>query len=273
MTANQEPLEQDPRGILQSVETGAILLSNEIERYGKEWGMIDDFDDKSLEPASYNLRLGEQYRVAGKTKHLDAKNLHLSIYPYEVVVLSTHEKLCLPRFIVGRWSLRVSAAYEGLLWTGGAQVDPGYQGRLYCPVYNLSDREIQLTWKQKIFSIDFVRATPFTRNDKYKCRLWEAKRGDNIEAYDIHGLKSELVETSKRAEEAGHRIDAFQAITFTVLAVIIAALAVVATAGLVGRLEVANWWGWTSFVLSILAVGVGTLALLRTFSARNKRRQ
>lgn len=271
--SSQEPLEQDPRGILEGLQTGAVLLSNEIERYATEHGMIHPFERKEcLQPASYDLRLGDEYRIAGRTGRLDDENRYLTIRPYEVVVLSTYERLCLPRFIIGRWSLRVTAAYDGLLWTGGSQVDPGYCGKLYCPIYNLSDREIQLEYKRRIFSIDFVRTTPFTKNDKYECKRWEQRRPDTIEAYDTHGLKSELVETSKRAKEASQRIDTFQAIVFTVLSVIISVLAAVATVGIFGRLEIANWWGWTSFVLSLLAVGLGTSALLLTLLARKGHR-
>lgn len=261
--ANQEPLKQDPRGILQNVETGAVLLSNEIERHAREYQMIDEFDEECLEPASYNLRLGEQYRVEGKTRILDNKNRYLTIRPYEVVVLSTYERLNLPRFIIGRWNLRVSDVYEGLLWTGGAQVDPGYQGRLYCPIYNLSSREIQLEYKQKIFCIDFVRSTPFIENDKYECKPWKRKRKDSIEEFDEHGLKSELVETSKRAEEASHRIDTFQAITFTVLGIIIMALAVITMAPFGDRLLAPLTWQWITLAISLIAIILAIVAICK----------
>lgn len=265
--SDRQPLEHDPRGILANNETGAVLLSNEIAYYVTVGGMIENFAREFLEPASYNLRLGAEYRVAGKTRRLDGKNHHLTIQPYEVVVLSTYEKLCLPRFIIGRWSLRVTRAYEGLLWTGGAQVDPGYQGRLYCPVYNLSDSAFEIEYMDKIFSIDFVRTTPF---DAEKCKKWEIKRADCIEAYDKHRLQSQLVETAKRAEDASGQIRNMQSITFVVLSIIIAAIAVVASVAIFGRFHVAHWWGWASFGLSILGVFLGSLALLAVFMGRGK---
>ncbi len=258
----REPLEQDPRGILRNSETGAVLLSNEIQRYAVEHGMIEDFSDDCLEAANYNLRLGSEYRVSGKTVSLTEKDPYVTIRPYEVVVLSTYERLQLPRFVIGRWSLRVTMAYEGLLWTGGAQVDPGYEGRLYCPVYNLSSRAIHLKWKDKIFSIDFVRTTPFVVDDKYECKRWEAKRKDRIDEYDRIGLNSQLVETALRAEDVGRRMRDFETLIIVVLSVIIAAIAVVATVGIFGRFEIAKWWGWASFGLSILGVLLGSLALL-----------
>lgn len=264
--ASQEPLEQDPRSILQDVQTGAVLLSNEIKRYAIKHQMIDPFDDTCLEPASYNMRLGKQYRIAGKTGLLDDKNRYLTIRPYEVVVLSTFEKLRLPRFLIGRWSLRVSDAYEGLLWTGGAQVDPGYEGSLYCPIYNLSSEEIQLTYKDKIFSIDFVRTTPFIKKDKdgYECIPWEKKkRKDIIEDFDKKGLKSELVKTAKRAEEASHRIDTFQAITFTVLGIIIVALTVIVMAPFGETLICPTIWQWITLIISLIAIIIAIVAICK----------
>ena len=51
--------------------------------------------------------------------------------------------------------------YEGLLWVGALQVDPGWQGKLPCPIYNLASRTIVISHRQKLFSIDFVRTTAF----------------------------------------------------------------------------------------------------------------
>ena len=48
----------------------------------------------------------------------------------------------MPRFLIGRWNIRVTVAYKGLLWVGGPQVDPGWVGHLFCPIYNLSDQEV-----------------------------------------------------------------------------------------------------------------------------------
>ena len=45
--------------------------------------------------------------------------------------------------------------YEGLLWTGGPQVDPGWKGQLFCPIYNLAERPVVLELGQPMFTIDF----------------------------------------------------------------------------------------------------------------------
>jgi deoxycytidine triphosphate deaminase len=132
--------EQDP------LRTTGVLLSDEIEEYVKQFKLIDPFDPNNLKPAAYELTVGDEYSLGGKTGKLSdesGKN-EVKIPPFEVIVIKTRERLNLPRFLIARWNIRVKWAYEGLLWVGGPQVDPGWVGHLCCPIYNLSDHEVTL---------------------------------------------------------------------------------------------------------------------------------
>lgn len=80
---------------------------------------------------------------------------------YQVAIVQIRETLNLPKFLIGRWNIRVKRAYEGLLWVGGAQVDPGFRGHLCCPIYNLSNKEVRLEFGDTLAMIDFVVTTPF----------------------------------------------------------------------------------------------------------------
>ncbi|KFD42568.1 hypothetical protein HY02_00295 [Peptococcaceae bacterium SCADC1_2_3] len=130
--------EEDPKG-----EPG-VLLSDEIERYVCEFKLIDPFNSENLKAASYQLTVGDEYAVGGEIGKLydEAGKNKIKIPPFEVTVIKTKEMINMPRFLIGRWNIRVSKAYDGLLWVGGPQVDPGYVGHLYCPIYNLSNREV-----------------------------------------------------------------------------------------------------------------------------------
>jgi len=61
--------------------------------------------------------------------------------------------------------------YKGLVWVGSLQVDPGYRGYLFCPLYNLSDKEQELTYKEPLLTIDFVRTTLL--DESKGCELWK----------------------------------------------------------------------------------------------------
>ena len=123
-------------------EVSGVLLSDEIEFYVTHGQLIEPFSDCNLKPAGYELTVGDEAILGGKSLRLnDHDKRGLCIPPFEVAVVKTGETLNLPRFLIGRWNIRVYWAYKGLLWVGGPQVDPGYVGHLFCPLYNLSNKK------------------------------------------------------------------------------------------------------------------------------------
>ena len=151
------PLEEDPLP-----DDRGVLLSDKIEYYVNMYGMIQPFSKDSLEPAGYKMRVGGAY-YHGREKHQLCEGEFLEIAPHDVVIIETTERICLPRFMIARWNIKVKLAYRGLLWVGAAQVDPGYVGHLACPIYNLSTRTVHLRRNDELALIDFVKTTPFDR--------------------------------------------------------------------------------------------------------------
>ncbi len=150
------------------LETHGVLLSDEIEHYVYLFKLIDPFDCKNLDPAAYKLTIGDEYSIGGERKRLydEAGKNEITIPPFEVAIIKTYERVNLPRFLIARWNIKVSLAYKGLLWVGGPQVDPGYVGYLSCPIYNLSNNNVTLKYKDPLAIIDFVKTTPF-KKEKY----------------------------------------------------------------------------------------------------------
>lgn len=209
-----DPLEKDPRGEFdgrydvtdRQAWPGAVLLADEIRYYceNPDSPMIAPFKLEDLRAASYSLRLGTEIHVGGRTEHFrDGK---VVLEPHQVAVVSTLETLNIPRFLIARWSLRVRKIYEGLLWTGGLQVDPGWRGRLFCPVYNLSDEEVELRFEDKFFTMDFIRTTALT--DEYyaivrdypKTRYPSAEEDPHIDDYDTRRIHSAPYERLRNLE-------------------------------------------------------------------------
>lgn len=233
-----------------------VLLSNKIRQYYDEFELISPFDEDLLRPAGYDLRVGYNYSVLGERRALNA-GMHLEIGPYQVAVIETYETLNLPRFLIGRWNIRVQHAYRGLLWVGGAQVDPGFRGRLCCPIYNLSTEPVRLAFKEKLAMIDFVTTTDFEMGCKefdwrgrkmlvfpeylllnsgiekevrnFRSEIDENRREATKEIADIkRELTSKTDETKSSVNtniaNIHSRIDNYTARTLTVLAVLFAAL-------------------------------------------------
>src|ERR1700682_1204554 len=115
-------------------EDKGVLLSDRIKEYCEKYLLISEFDPDRLRPAGYDLSVGRNYSIGGKPLALN-DGMKLQIEPYQVAIIETYETINMPKFLIGRWNIRVQLAYEGLLWVGGAQVDPGVRGPLCCPIY------------------------------------------------------------------------------------------------------------------------------------------
>ena len=110
-----------------------VLLSDWIRYYVDNYDLITPFEEKQLKRAGYELSVGSVFSVAGRTHEIkdNPGENELRIEPFEVAIIQTRERINMPDFLIGRWNIRVRLAYEGLLWVGGPQVDPGYQGFLF----------------------------------------------------------------------------------------------------------------------------------------------
>jgi hypothetical protein len=62
----------------------------------------------------------------------------------------------MPDGVYGRWGLRIRPALSGLIFQAGPQIAPGYQGRLFGLLFNLSSKDYVLRHKDQLWSIDFT---------------------------------------------------------------------------------------------------------------------
>lgn len=268
---NPELLKKDPDAEIWDKWQGAVLLKDEIRRYCQApIKMIIPFEDTPacLKPSSYHLRLGNKYRVNGKDFELSVTDPFIKIPPHGIAIVRTLEWLNIPGFLVGRWNLKVKMVYKGLIWVGSLQVDSGYQGFLFCPLYNLSNMEQTLEYEDPIFTIDFVRTTRFDENEGSE--LWHSKRPTfelgaldtlrltSAPAEQFKKMREELENTENKVDNFQSRIDSFQAITFTVLGIIVAAISFIGVSQITKMdLDDPSIWQiitWITFMVSLLSL-------------------
>lgn len=212
--------------------TRGVLLSNEIKYYALEHRMIEPFNENNLKPASYYLTVGNEFSIGGVSSKLEdepGKN-EIKISPFEVAIIKTAETINLPNFIIGRWNIRVTRAYEGLLWVGGPQVDPGFVGNLCCPIYNLSDKDVIIKMHDPIAVIDFEKTTPFVENE---CIEFDRPKKGRIlfEDYRPWSLNSGLVSHAKsRIDKFEEKITKLESVFYTSITIIAAIIAIMITA-------------------------------------------
>jgi deoxycytidine triphosphate deaminase len=245
-----------------------VLLSDAIEECVANFGLITPFDPNNLKPASYKLTIGDEYAIDGKITSLvdePGKN-RITIPPFAVAIVKTHETVNMPRFLIGRWNIQVSRAYEGLVWVGGPQVDPGYVGYLFCPIYNLGDKPVELTMGKPIAVIDFVRTSQVqTSSRKYKFPpdnvLFEDYKPETLISGIAKTYKEVIQKTDAAERQLGQistKIDNFVLIMFTVIAVLFAAVTIFVT-----RADQASLWNPALFLISITAVFISGAAWMR----------
>jgi len=266
-----ESLEQDPRPEVWSSWPGAVLLDDEIRFYAHhaQYPLIQPFEEKNLKPARYQLTLGNEARIGGK-RHVIGPSRPLIIEPHQVAIVKTREYLNIPRFLIARWNLTVDRVYEGLLWVGALQVDPGWVGYLPCPLYNMSDKAVELQYGEKLFTIDFVRTTRFAPQSK-RYQRDTPPNPPSLATYDTHVLHSGPYEALRRVDEL---LD-FRNFTVLAITVMVAVLAAIASAlgvvalrptaegTLVNGLVLISGWPMAALVGSAIAIvlSVGSLAL------------
>lgn len=218
-----------------------VLLSDQIKFYVDKCRMISPFCPCNLKPAGYELTVGDEAMLGGEYRLLDDNILNgrLTIPPFEVAVIKTAETLNLPRFLIARWNIRVAWAYKGLVWVGGPQVDPGYVGNLFCPIYNLSNKPVSIKKGDSIALMDFVKTTPFDRRtvqyrrppkrvimEDYKIDDFRSALRDQAEA--IPELQKSVEESKKSMDENVREIknhaNLFTGLVITIIAILMAAI-------------------------------------------------
>lgn len=151
-----------------------MLSGEEILRRSKKPGrgnqrLIHDIAEDNLKGGAYDLRMAFNGMVLpdGRIIGLGDKDRYestLVVEPGQTILVSTRERLNVPRDLTGNISIKGELAGKGVLALTGLIVDPGYHlggsgdGRLHFRLANLGSRPVLLEpGKTKIASIQFVQ--------------------------------------------------------------------------------------------------------------------
>jgi len=124
--------------------------------------VVDPFDDELVQPASYDLRLGDRVLasplspdILGNLIQLNEKSPTYRIQSGQMIAAISAERLELPLDICGRFGIRSEFARRGLIAFGGLQLDPGFRGRLTLNLLNVGPEPISVTLSNPLFSVEF----------------------------------------------------------------------------------------------------------------------
>ncbi len=130
--------------ILEYINTNQIITRN--------------FEEKCLEPASYDIRLGTEGITSSNKKIVNIEELgYLAIEPGEFAVFTSLEFFEMPNDIVGNIGMKSKYARKGLILLVGLQIDPGFKGYLTLRMFNTSTQKIVLSYRDKIGMVQFIK--------------------------------------------------------------------------------------------------------------------
>jgi len=156
-----------------------ILPADEIKKKADEEKLIENYSEKSLNGAGYDLRVGRFYRIRGEAflgvekrtlpevDEISAEGITLNTGEY--VLVETVERVCMPKNLMARILPRSTLFRAGCSLIS-AVVDPGYRGTLTMGLKNLSDTAFYLERGARIGQIVFeeVAGETVSYNGRYQ---------------------------------------------------------------------------------------------------------
>lgn len=139
----------------------ALLNSEDIIKYILATGMMYPFIPENLQGATYTCTFSGTYLRFDSEGQADTKTLSdgepLFIEPNSITYLEINERFMVPSYMVLRFNLKVPHVYKGLLLGTGPIVDPGFVGKLYIPLHNLTMNKYCIKKGAGLISVEFTK--------------------------------------------------------------------------------------------------------------------
>lgn len=135
-----------------------LLIKNDM--------LLRDAKSDLVSNASYDIRLGDEYFYSGKIEKLSSNDPFIMIEPYDYVIASCHEGANFPRDVSARFDVSVNLFCQGIILSNSTQVDPGFRGKLFCLLFNTSNKSVCLKRGEHFVTIEFQKllepTTPYS---------------------------------------------------------------------------------------------------------------
>jgi len=156
---------------------GHYVYSGEGVDKEKRWKLVFIGNGERLKKLNENSEEIEKYNWPGSNRR---KTLTIPAYGSALIQLNetvdtytvAEEKRVL---VVGRFDLKLGNVHKGLISQQATQVEPYYKGKLFCFIHNLSNREIELKYGEKIATIEFSYVSCFCNKQKREEIMKELK--------------------------------------------------------------------------------------------------
>ena len=139
----------------------ALLNYIDISMYALTTGMLDPFIPEKLTGVTYTCCFSGKYARYDRNNQMETKELAdgetLQILPNSVTYLEIGTYFRVPHYMVFRFNLKVHNVYKGLLLGTGPIIDPGYKGKIFIPLHNLTANTYIITKGADLISVEFTK--------------------------------------------------------------------------------------------------------------------
>lgn len=135
---------------------------------------IRNFAESSLQPASYDMRVGPKLLLSSNETEIDlSARGSATLAPGVFALVTTQESVQLPDDMAGHIGVKSYYTRKGLVMLTGLQIDPGFEGVLVVGLYNASPRSLTLEYSAPFCTVEFHRLarpvqTPFRPGEEQK---------------------------------------------------------------------------------------------------------
>lgn len=229
----------------------ALLTDKEVKEAMQKGDIeIEPFEEKQLQSATYDMRLGKR-AIVSKTVTLEelkkqvsreeAKEIDIGregsirIPGGAFALVTTLERIKLGKICVGHIGMSTYYVRKGLSLLSGLQIDPGWDGVLILGLANVSPRSITIDYQDAICSIEIHRLN--VEPDRvYRGAYIEDQREGKIPKQDKDYLRT--IETMSVSELTGALVNMSRS---------------------VDRLSRSMWYFWIPVGLTFLTVLINML--------------
>ena len=197
----------------------SLLSTFHIRQYVEATGMLYPFSEDDCKTATVKGKVGGEYKYwedaetciagtlteeqgIGNTRSITLKSNSIAYVPIDLEFL-------LPDYIAARFNLMIDYVYKGFLLGTAPLVGPGYEGKIWIPLHNLTAKPYTINVGDELIRIEFTKIFCPTqeecKNDlDYKNhrpkpgRTLESFIGDNI-------IVSSIPDAIKSAEESAEK--------------------------------------------------------------------
>lgn len=139
----------------------SLLNFIDISMYALTTGMLDPFIPEKLTGVTYTCCFSGKYARYNRCNQMETKELAdgetLQILPNSVTYLEIGTYFRVPHYMVFRFNLKVHNVYKGLLLGTGPIIDPGYKGKIFIPLHNLTANTYIITKGADLISVEFTK--------------------------------------------------------------------------------------------------------------------